>query len=86
MGMTPIPARKPALMIAARYTSNPDNAKDAYELLYDLQPLFADGGSVSIQNTSNGREELSAKGDLKRFDGGVLRRFDEDEFLKVIDL
>lgn len=86
MVMAPPPARKPALVIAARYTGNPDNAKDAYKPLYNLRPLVANGGPVPIQNTSDGREAIGAKGDFKRFGVIGLRRFDEDGFLKVIDL
>ncbi|KAK8092005.1 hypothetical protein PG997_002366 [Apiospora hydei] len=39
MTMASPPARKPALVISARYTGNPDGAKIAYKPLYDLQPL-----------------------------------------------
>lgn len=86
MVMAPPPAKQPVLVIAARYTGNPDNAKEAYKPLYDLRPLVANGGPVPIQNASDGREAIGAKGDFKRFGVVGLRRFDEERFLKVIDL
>ncbi|KAJ7881707.1 hypothetical protein B0H14DRAFT_3759240 [Mycena olivaceomarginata] len=67
MVMAPPPARKPTLVIAARYTGNPGDASVAYKPLYDLNPLVANGGPVPIQNTSDGREVLAAKGGFKRF-------------------
>lgn len=54
MVLAPLPTRKPALVIAARDTGNPDNAKMAYRPLYDLRPLVVSGGPVPIQNTSDG--------------------------------
>ncbi|MCJ1385633.1 hypothetical protein MMC17_008756 [Xylographa soralifera] len=86
MIMAPPPARKPSLIIAARYVGNPVNAKEAYKPLYDLQPLVIAGGEVPIQNTSDGREAIGAKGDFKRFGVVGLRRFDVESFLKIISL
>lgn len=86
MIMSPPPTRKPAVVVAARYIGNPDDAKDAYKPLYDLQPLVANGGPVPIQNTSDGREAVGAKGDFKRFGVVGLRRFDMDGFLKLAEL
>ncbi|KAH6652294.1 hypothetical protein BKA67DRAFT_626979, partial [Truncatella angustata] len=86
MIMAPPPARKPALVISARYTGAPDDAKIAYKPLHDLQPLIANGGPVPIQNTSDAREVLCAKGDFKRFGVVGLSRFDVDSFLKTIEV
>ncbi|OCL05429.1 FAD-binding domain-containing protein [Glonium stellatum] len=86
MVMAPPPTGKPTLVIAARYTGNPDDAKIAYKSLYDLVPLVANGGPVPIQNTSDGHEALNAKGDYKRFGVVGLRRFDKEGFLKTIDV
>lgn len=86
MIMAPPPARKPCLIIAARFTGNPEHAEEAYKPLYDLGPVAANGSSVPIQNTSDGREALAAKGDYKRFGVVGLRRFDVDKFLQVVDL
>ncbi|KAI1088778.1 hypothetical protein F5B19DRAFT_505270 [Rostrohypoxylon terebratum] len=79
-------ARNPAIVIAARYIGNPDDAERAYKPLYDLKPLVARGGAVPIQNTSDGREAIGAKGDFKRFGVVGLRRFDVDGFVKTIDV
>lgn len=84
MTMAPPPARKPALVISARYTGNPDDAQIAYKPLYDLEPMMADGGPVPIQNASDAREMLCAMGDFKRFGIVGLRRFDVDRFLETI--
>lgn len=86
MTMAPPPARKPALVISARYTGNPDAAHIAYKPLHDLQPLMTNGGPVPIQNASDAREMLCAKGDFKRFGIVGLRRFDVDSFLKTIEV
>lgn len=86
MVMAPPPARKPTLVIAARYTGNPGDAGVAYKPLYDLNPLVANGGPVPIQNTSDGREVLAAKGGFKRFGVVGLRRFDEDAFLGMLEV
>ncbi|KAK7918184.1 FAD-linked oxidoreductase [Apiospora marii] len=86
MTMAPPPARKPALVISARYTGNPDDAQVAYKPLHDLQPLMANGGPVPIQNASDAREMLCVKGDYKRFGIVGLRRFDVDRFLKTIEV
>ncbi|MCJ1405309.1 hypothetical protein MMC11_008536 [Xylographa trunciseda] len=86
MIMAPPPARKPSLVIAARYIGDPDNAKEVYKPLFDLQPLIAAGGEVPIQNTSDGREAIGAKGDFKRFGAVGLRRFDVKAFLEIIPL
>ncbi|KAK8022292.1 FAD binding domain-containing protein [Apiospora rasikravindrae] len=86
MTMAPPPARKPALIISARYTGNPDDAQTPYKPLYDLQPLVAKGGPVPIQNASDARETLCAKGDFKRFGIVGLKRFDIDRFLETIEV
>ncbi|RYP32062.1 hypothetical protein DL767_005416 [Monosporascus sp. MG133] len=86
MVMAPPPARKPCLVIAARYTGNLDDAEDAYKPLYDLAPMVANGRPVPIQNISDGREALAAKGDFKRFGVVGLRRFDVERFLQTVDV
>ncbi|KAK7743250.1 hypothetical protein SLS53_004335 [Cytospora paraplurivora] len=83
MTVCPPPARKPALVIAGRYTGNPDDAKLAFGPLYALNPLLANGGPVPIQNASDGREALEAKGGFKSFGTVGLRRFDIERFLHV---
>ena len=86
MVMAPPPARTPCLLIAARFTGDMDNAKDAYKPLYDLGPISVNGGPVPIQNASDGREALAAKGDFKRFSVVGLRGFDIGRFLNTIDV
>lgn len=86
MIQAPPPARNPALIIAARYTGNPNDAERAYKPLYDLEPMVAKGGPVPIQNTSDGREVLAVKGGFKRFGVVGLKRFDVDAFLETIDV
>lgn len=86
MTICPPPARKPALVIAGRYIGNPDDAKVAFGPLYTLKPLMADGGPVPIQNASDGREALEAKGGFKMFGTVGLRRFDIERFLETIEV
>ena len=86
MTMAPPPARKPSIVISARYTGNPVIAEEAYKSLYDLKPLVANGSQVPIQNISDGREAIGAKGDFKRFGIVGLRRFDVDSFLKTVEI
>lgn len=86
MTMAPPPARKPSIVISARYTGDPAGAEEAYVPLYDLKPLVANGSQVPIQNISDGREAIGAKGDFKRFGIVGLRRFDIDSFLKTIEI
>ncbi|KAI1819812.1 hypothetical protein F4861DRAFT_543576 [Xylaria intraflava] len=86
MVQAPPPARKARLVIAARYTGNPDDAQEAYKALYNLKPLVANGGPVPIQNASDGRDALSAKGDFKKFGVVGLRRFNVESFLGTIDI
>lgn len=86
MAMCPPPARKPALVVAARYTGNPDDAEAAFGALHELKPLVAAGGPVPIQNVSDGREALEAKGGFKTFGTVGLRRFDVERFLATVDV
>ncbi|KAI9643585.1 hypothetical protein NHQ30_008207 [Ciborinia camelliae] len=86
MIMAPPPARNPCLVISTRYTGNPDDATEAYKVLYDLKPIVANGAAVPIQNASDGREALAAKGGFKRFDIVGLQRFDQEAFLQSIDV
>ena len=84
MAMAPPPNRIPLIIVAARYTGNPDDAKSAYKALHDLNPLMANGGPVPIQNISDGNEAFNAHGSFKRFGVVGLRRFDKVAFLKVV--
>ncbi|KAI0893446.1 hypothetical protein F4806DRAFT_194633 [Annulohypoxylon nitens] len=68
MIQAPPPARNPAIVIAARYTGNPDDAERAYKPLYDLKPLVARGGAVPIQNTSDGRDAIGFKSAMSLHD------------------
>lgn len=86
MTICPPPARMPALVIAGRYIGNPDDARSAFGALYALTPLIADGGPVPIQNVSDGRETLEAKGGFKTFGTVGLRRFDIERFLRTIEV
>ncbi|ROW15212.1 hypothetical protein VPNG_03071 [Cytospora leucostoma] len=86
MTVCPPPARKPALVIAGRYTGNPDDAKLAFGPLHALGPLLVNGGPVPIQNASDGREALEAKGTYKSFGTVGLRRFDIERFLETIEV
>ena len=86
MIMAPPPARKPSIVIAARLTGDLQNAQEAYKPLLDLQPLVATGSKVPIQNTSDEREAIAAKGDFKRFSVVGLPRFNTNSFLQVVDL
>lgn len=86
MVMAPPPARKPALVISARFIGNPQYSHDAYKPLYDLGPIVAAGGEIPIQNTSDSREALGVKGGFKRFATIGLRHFDEESFLKTIEV
>ena len=86
MTMAPPPARKPSIVISARYTGDPADAETAYKPLYDLKPLAANGSRVPIQNISDGREAIGAKGDFKRFGIVGLRRFDIESFLRTIEV
>ncbi|KAF7871496.1 hypothetical protein EAF04_003603 [Stromatinia cepivora] len=86
MIMAPPPARNPCLVIAARYTGNPDDATEAYKVLYDLKPIVANGAAVPIQNASDGREALAAKGGFKRFGVVGLHRFDQEAFIQTIEI
>lgn len=86
MVMCPPPARKPALVVAARYIGNPDDAPAAFGALYELKPIIAGGGPVPIQNVSDGREALEAKGGFKTFGTVGLRRFEIERFLATIEV
>ena len=86
MAMCPPPARKPALVVAGRYIGNPDDARAAFGALHELKPLIADGRAVPIQNVSDGREALEAKGGFKTFGTVGLRRFDVERFLATVEV
>lgn len=84
MTICPPPARKPALVVAGRYIGNPDDAHLAFRALNALKPISSDGGAVPIQNVSDGREALEAKGGFKAFGTVGLRGFDINRFLSTI--
>lgn len=86
MVMAPPPTRQPSVVVAARYTGNPQDAAAAYQPLYDLKPVAAPGGEVPIQNASDARSILGAKGDFKRFGVVGLHRFDPEAFLRTVDV
>ncbi|TVY32060.1 FAD-linked oxidoreductase [Lachnellula subtilissima] len=86
MIMAPPPARNPCLVIATKYTGDPEQAPEAYKALYKLQPIVANGASVPIQNANDAQDALGAKGDFKRFGIIGLHRFEQDSFLKTIEL
>ena len=86
MIMAPPPARRPSIVIAARYTGDPVGAQIAYKPLYELGPLIANGSQVPIQNASDGREAIGAKGDFKRFGIVGLHSFEVDRFLQCVDV
>ncbi|KAI7780164.1 hypothetical protein LA080_016353 [Diaporthe eres] len=69
MAICPPPARKPSLVVAARFIGDPDDAQAASGALHALKPLIADGGPVPIQNT---------------FGTVGLRRFDVERFLATV--
>lgn len=83
MIMAPPPARTPSLIISARSTGDPSEASNAFKLLYDLGPVVANGGEVTLQNASNARAAICAKGDLKRFGIVGLYHFDADAFAQT---
>ncbi|PQE28581.1 FAD binding domain containing protein [Rutstroemia sp. NJR-2017a WRK4] len=86
MVMCPPPTRKPTLVISARYTGLPENAATAYRLLYDLNPVMSNGSAVPIQNASDAREAMGAKGDFKRFDIVGLHHFNTESFVETVRL
>ena len=86
MVMAPPPARKPALAISARLTGEPIDAQEAFKPLYDLQPIAVNGAEVPIQNASDARAALGAKGDFKRFSVVGLNCFNVDSFMQTISL
>lgn len=86
MIMAPPPARDPCLVIAARYTGNSDDAALAYKDIYDLKPLITSGAPVPIQNASDRGEALAAKGGFKQFGIVGLHQFDEEAFLRIIEI
>lgn len=86
MVMAPPPARKPILLIGARLFGDTETVQDAYKPLYDLGPIAAPSQEVLIQNANDGRAALEAKGGLKKFGSIGLQHFDEESFLKTVDI
>ncbi|RAL16638.1 FAD-binding oxidoreductase [Aspergillus homomorphus CBS 101889] len=85
MIVAPPPQRNPALVISARYTGDED-PHVPFGPLYDLQPLLATGSEVPVQNASDAREVLCAKGDFKQFGVVGLHDFDADAFVRTVDI
>jgi hypothetical protein len=75
MAMAPPPAQSPLLIVWARYTGDPNEAKSAFTALYDLNPLVVNGGPVPIQNMGDGQDAFNAHGSYKSFQGLVLWGF-----------
>lgn len=86
MVMSPPPTRSPSLVISARHAGDPNDVEKAFKTLYDLKPAVVNGAAVPIQNACDGREALGAKGGFKEFGIVGLHQFDQDAFLKVIDI
>lgn len=87
MIMAPPPARNtPSLAISARLTGNPNEASKAFQPLYALQPLVAKGGEVPLQNASDARAAIGAKGDFKRFGVVGLHHFDAEAFAEAVSV
>ncbi|KNG83527.1 hypothetical protein ANOM_007748 [Aspergillus nomiae NRRL 13137] len=81
---TPPPTRTPSLVIAARYTGA-EEPQVPLKALYDLQPMVATGGDVPIQNASDAREVLCAKGDFKQFGVVGLHELNADGLVRTIN-
>ena len=86
MTMAPPPARKPSLVVSARYTGGPANTEATFEILFDLKPLVTNGSQVPIQNISDSRQAIGVMGDFRPFGTIGLHRFDLDAFLKTVEL
>ncbi|PIG89092.1 hypothetical protein AARAC_011267 [Aspergillus arachidicola] len=84
MIVAPPPTRTPSLVIAARYTGD-EYPEVLFKPLNDLHPLVTTGRDVPIQNFSDAREVLCAKGDFKQFGVVGLHDFDAEGFLQTID-
>ena len=85
MSVAPPPARQPSI-IAARYIGDSASAAKAYKPLYNINPTVANGSQVPLQNISDAREAIGAKGDLKHFGIVGVHRFDIDLFLKTVEI
>ncbi|PYI30570.1 FAD binding domain-containing protein [Aspergillus indologenus CBS 114.80] len=85
MIMASPPARVPSLVISARYTGDED-PHVPFGPLYELQPVRVTGGDVPVQNASDAREVLCAKGDFKQFGVVGLHEFNEDAFVQTVEL
>ncbi|KAK6826934.1 hypothetical protein RU639_004408 [Aspergillus parasiticus] len=81
---TPPSTRTPSLVIAARYTGA-EEPQVPFKALYDLHPMVVTGGDVPIQNASDAREVLCAKGDFKQFGVVGLHEFNTDGLVRTID-
>ncbi|RAL03299.1 FAD-binding oxidoreductase [Aspergillus ibericus CBS 121593] len=85
MAIAPPPARTPSLVVSARYTG--DEAPEVpFKALYDLQPVATTGRDLPIQNVSDDREALCAKGDFKRFGLVGLHEFSVEAFLQATEV
>ena len=86
MSMAPPRARKSSIIVSARYTGDPAGAEATHKPHHELKPLVANGSQVPMQNISDGREAIGAKGDFKRFGIVGPKRFDIDSFLKTVEV
>ncbi|OJK03453.1 hypothetical protein ASPACDRAFT_49637 [Aspergillus aculeatus ATCC 16872] len=85
MIMASPPARVPSLVISARYTGDED-PHVPFGPLYELQPVMVTGGEVPVQNASDAREVLCAKGDFKQFGVVGLHEFSVDGFMHTVEV
>lgn len=86
MVAAPPPTQKPCLIISARLTGDPNDASKAFESLYDLKPVVANGQEVPLQNACDGRAAFESKGDFKYFTIAGLPGFERDPYLKLVSL
>ncbi|KAL4935941.1 hypothetical protein BDV06DRAFT_233829 [Aspergillus oleicola] len=81
----PSPARNHSVVISARYTGQ-ENPRIPFAALYDLQLAVVTGGDVPIQNASDARASLGAKGGFKNFGLAGLHGFNVEAFMQTIDV
>lgn len=82
----PPPSRKSCLIIGARLTGDLNDARKAFNSLYDLTPVVVNGEEVPVQNVSDGRAAFEAKGNLRHFTIAGLPGFKMASYLKLIPL
>ena len=82
----PPPSEKPVILIAARCTGDSNAGPQAYKTLHDLGPLVENSGLVPIQNVSDGRAALAAKGEYKEFGIAGVPSLKTSSFIEVAAL